>query len=66
MATRVLLGTKFFEQFLKLNTKGIFMRSLDKIGLAVYEEMSIKLKVYGRRTKCDHKSSGELKLPLTC
>jgi hypothetical protein len=44
---------------------------LDEIGLVVYEEMSFKVKVYGRtdgrRTKSDHKSSpchfvtGELK-----
>jgi hypothetical protein len=41
MATRVLLGMKFFEQFLKLITKG----TLDEIGSAVYEEMSFKVKV---------------------
>jgi hypothetical protein len=46
---------------------------LDEIGSAVYEEMSFKVKVYGRRTdgrrtKSDHKSSpchivtGELKI----
>jgi hypothetical protein len=51
---------------------------LDEIGLVVYEEMSFKVKVYGRwtagrqtdgrRTKSDHKSSpchfvtGELKI----
>jgi hypothetical protein len=40
---------------------------LDEIGLVVYEELSFKVKVYGRRTKSDHKSSpchfvtGELK-----
>jgi hypothetical protein len=40
---------------------------LDEIGLVVYEEMSFKVKVYGRWTKSDHKSSpyhkvtGELK-----
>jgi hypothetical protein len=40
---------------------------LDEIGSAVYEEMSFKVKVNGRRTKSDHKSSpchfvtGELK-----
>jgi hypothetical protein len=45
---------------------------LDEIGFVVYEEMSFKVKVYGRttdgrRTKSDHKSSpchfvtGELK-----
>jgi hypothetical protein len=45
---------------------------LDEIGLVVYEEMSFKVKVYGRtpagrQTKSDHKSSpchfvtGELK-----
>jgi hypothetical protein len=41
---------------------------LDEIGSTVYEEMSFKVKVYGRRTKSDHKSSpchfvtGELKI----
>jgi hypothetical protein len=48
MATRVLLGIKFFEQFLKLTTKGTFLWCLDEIGLAVYEEMSFKVKVYKR------------------
>jgi hypothetical protein len=48
MATRVLLGIKFFEQFLKLTTKGTFLWSLDEIGLVVYEEMLFKVKVYGR------------------
>jgi hypothetical protein len=73
MATRVLHGIKFFEQFLKLTTKETFLWSLDEIGLAVYEEMSFKVKVYGRTkdgcwTKSDHKSSsfhfvtGELKI----
>jgi hypothetical protein len=47
MATRVLLGIKFFEQFLKLTTKGTFLKSLDEIGSVVYEEMSFKVKVYG-------------------
>jgi hypothetical protein len=72
MATRVLHGIKFFEQFLKVTTKGTFLWSLDEIGLVVYEEMSFKVKVYGRtpdgrRMKSDHKSSpchfvtGELK-----
>jgi hypothetical protein len=32
MATRVLHGIKFFEQFLKLTTKGTFLLSLDEIG----------------------------------
>jgi hypothetical protein len=48
MATRVLHGIKFFEQFLKVTTKGTFLWSLDEIGLVVYEEMSFKVKVYGR------------------
>jgi hypothetical protein len=52
---------------------------LDEIGLVVYEEMSFKVKVYGRqttpdgrRTKSDHKSSpchfvtGELKMDNLC
>jgi hypothetical protein len=43
MATRILLEIKFFEQFLKLTTKGTFLSSLDEIGLAVYEEMSFKV-----------------------
>jgi hypothetical protein len=50
MATRVLHGIKFFEQFLKVTTKGTFLWSLDEIGLVVYEEMSFKVKVYGRTT----------------
>jgi hypothetical protein len=59
MATRVLLGIKFFEQFLKLTTKGTFLGSLKEIGLVVYEEMSFKVKVYGqtpdeRITKAHH------------
>jgi hypothetical protein len=72
MATRVLHGIKFFEQFLKVTTKGTFLWSLDEIGYVVYEEMSFKVKVYGRtagrRTKSDLKSSpwhfvtGELKM----
>jgi hypothetical protein len=64
-----------------VTTKGTFLCSLDEIGLVVYEEMSFKVKVYGRtegrRTKSDHKSSpchfvtGELKIkkikiPLIC
>jgi hypothetical protein len=49
MATRVLHGIKFFEQFSKVTAKGTFMWSLDEIGLVVYEEMSFKVKVYGRR-----------------
>jgi hypothetical protein len=50
MATRVLLGIKFFEQFLKLTTKGTFL-CLDEIGSVVYEEMLFKVKVYGRTTE---------------
>jgi hypothetical protein len=46
MATRVLLRIKFFEQFSKMTNKGTFLLSLDEIGLAVYEEMSFKVKVY--------------------
>jgi hypothetical protein len=46
MATRVLHGIKFFEQFLKLTTKGTFLWTLDEIGLAVYEDMSFKVKFY--------------------
>jgi hypothetical protein len=47
-----------------VTTKGTFLWSLDEIGLVVltiYEEMSFKLKVYGRMdagrrwTKSDHK-----------
>jgi hypothetical protein len=48
MATRVLHGIKFFEQFLKVTIKGTFLWSLDEIGLVVYEEMSFEAKVYGR------------------
>jgi hypothetical protein len=48
MATRVLLEIKFFEQFITLTTKETFLWSLDEIGLAVNEEMSFKVKVYGR------------------
>jgi hypothetical protein len=47
MATRVLHGIKFFEQFLRVTTKGPFLLSLDEIGSAVYEEMLFKVKVYG-------------------
>jgi hypothetical protein len=32
MATRVLHGIKFFEQFSKVTTKGKFLPSLDEIG----------------------------------
>jgi hypothetical protein len=61
MTTKVLHGIKFFEQFLKVTTKGTFLGSLDDIGLEVYKEISFKVKVYGRttdgrRTNCDHKS----------
>jgi hypothetical protein len=45
MATRVLPRIKFFQQFLKMTTKGIFLGSLDQIGLAVNEEMLFKVKV---------------------
>jgi hypothetical protein len=48
MATGVQRGIKFFEQILKLTTKGTFLRSLDEIPLAVYEVMSVKEKVYRR------------------
>jgi hypothetical protein len=37
MTTRVLLGIKFFEQFLKLTTKGTFLWSLDEIGFVTGE-----------------------------
>ncbi len=50
MATRVLHGIQFFEQFSKGTTQETFLGSLDEIGLAVYEKMSFKLKVYGRTT----------------
>jgi hypothetical protein len=67
MATRVLHGIKFFEQFLKVTTKGTFLWSLDEIGLVVYEEMSFKVKVNGRtdagRTP-DEKRSQKLTLSL--
>jgi hypothetical protein len=53
MATRVLHGIIFFELFLKVTTKGTFLWSLGVIGLAVYEEMSFKVKVYGRTTDGD-------------
>jgi hypothetical protein len=68
MATRVLLGIKFFEQFLKLITKGTFLWSLDEIGSAVNEKkFTDGWRTDGRRMKSDHKSSprhfvtGELK-----
>jgi hypothetical protein len=67
MATRVLHGIKFFEQFLKVTTKGTFLCSLDEIGSVVNEEMSFKAKVYGRtpdgRTP-DEKRSQKLTLSL--
>jgi hypothetical protein len=64
MASRVLLGIKFFEQFLKLTTKTkeTFLWSLDEIGLPVYDEMSFKVKVYGRTP--DEKRSQKLTMSL--
>jgi hypothetical protein len=56
MATRVLHGIKFFEQFSKVTTKGTFLCCLDEIGLVVYEKMSFKVKVYGRRTNDGRKA----------
>jgi hypothetical protein len=64
---------KFFEQFSKVTFKGLSLWSLDKNDLPIYEEMSYKVNVNGRRTdgrrtKSDHKSSpfyfatGELKM----
>jgi hypothetical protein len=67
MATIVLIGIIFFEQFLKLTTKGTFLWSLDKIGLAVYEEMSFEVKVYGRTDEWqtpDEKWSQKLTMSL--
>jgi hypothetical protein len=63
MATRVLHGIKFFEQFLKVTTKGTFLWSLDEIGSVAYEEMSFKVKVYGRTP--DEKRSQKLTLSLS-
>jgi hypothetical protein len=55
------------EQFLKLTTKETFLWSLDEIGSAVYEEISFKVKVYGRtpdwRTQ-DEKRSQKLIMSL--
>jgi hypothetical protein len=48
MATKVLHGIEFFEQILKVITKGTFLLSLDEIGLVVYDKMSFKVKVYRR------------------
>jgi hypothetical protein len=62
MATRVLLGMKFFEHFFKLTTNGKFLWSLDEIGLAVYEKMSFKVNVYGRTP--DEKGSQKLTMSL--
>jgi hypothetical protein len=62
LATRVLLGIKFFEQLLKLTTKGTFEWSLDEIGSALYEEMSFQVKVYGRTM--DGKRSQKLTMSL--
>jgi hypothetical protein len=62
IATRVLLGIKFFAQFLKLTTKGTFLRSLDEIGSVVYEEMLFKVKVYGRTP--DEKRTQKLTMSL--
>jgi hypothetical protein len=68
MATTVLHGIKFFEQLnnLKVTTKGTFLWSLNEIGLVVYEEMSFKVKVYGRTTdgRPDEKRSQKLTLSL--
>jgi hypothetical protein len=67
MTTRLLLGIKFFEQFLKLTIKGTFLWSLNEIGLAVYKQMSFKVKIYGRtpdgRTP-DEKRSQKLTMSL--
>jgi hypothetical protein len=76
IASRVLHGIKFFEQFLKVTTRRTFLWSLDEIGFGIYEEMSFEVKVYGRtsdrhRTKSNWKSSpchfvtGELKSHFT-
>jgi hypothetical protein len=62
MATKVLLRIKFFQQFLKLTTNGTFLWSLDEIGLAVYEEMSFKVKDYGWTP--DEKRSQKLTMSL--
>jgi hypothetical protein len=53
-----------------LTTKGTFLWSLEEIGLAVYEEMSFKVKVYGQ-TSVEKRSqkltmsqvTGDLKTP---
>jgi hypothetical protein len=50
MATRILHGIKFFEQFLRVTTNEPFLWSLDEIGLTIYEKMTFKVKVYGRQT----------------
>jgi hypothetical protein len=65
MATRVLHGIEFFEQFLKLTTKETFLWSLDKIGLAVYEEMLFKVKVYGQ-TAAERKAITKTHLMSLC
>jgi hypothetical protein len=62
MATRVLHGIKSFEQFSEVITKGTFLRSLDEIGLVVYEEKSFKVKIYGRAP--DENGSQKLTLSL--
>jgi hypothetical protein len=56
MTTRVLHGIEFFEQVSKVTTKGTFLFSLDEIGLVVFEEMSFKVNVYGRRTDAGRKA----------
>jgi hypothetical protein len=45
-----------------VTTKGTILWSLDEIGLVVYEEMSFKVKVYGRTP--DKKQSQKLTLSL--
>jgi hypothetical protein len=63
MATRVQHGIQFFEQSLKVTTKGTFLWSLYEIGLAVYEEMSFKIKFTDGRL-LDKKQSQKLTMSL--
>ena len=56
MATRVLDGIKFCEQFLKKTSQGTFLPSLVQIGPAIWEKM-FKETADNARRKPHHPSS---------
>ena len=57
MATRVLDGINFCEQFLKKTSQGTFLASLVQIGPAVWEKMFKEIVDDRRRTLHHPKSS---------